>query len=180
MRRIKELDGIRGAAILFVLAYHYFSNGAGINNPIGRQFLKLFSIGWSGVDLFFVLSGFLIVGILLDAKSSNNYFSSFYIRRALRILPLYYLLLTLFLILPIFISNDGIFKLTFPFWSYLLFIQNLFMIKFDLGTSWLGVTWSLAIEEQFYLLLPILVWKLDKKRLVYIFTSHLTVYSKRA
>ena len=169
MKRIKELDGIRGAAILFVLAYHYFSNGAGINNPIGRQFLKLFSIGWSGVDLFFVLSGFLIVGILLDAKSSSNYFSSFYIRRALRILPLYYLLLTLFLILPIFISNDGIFKLTFPFWSYLLFIQNLFMIKFDLGASWLGVTWSLAIEEQFYLLLPILVWKLDKKRLVYIF-----------
>ena len=169
MKRIKELDGIRGIAMLLVLTYHYFYNGAVLDSSLAKQLLKPLSIGWSGVDLFFVLSGFLIVGILLDVKGSKNFFSTFYIRRALRILPLYYLLLALFVILPNFISNEELFKLKFPFWSYILFIQNFFMIKFDFGTSWLGVTWSLAIEEQFYLLLPFLVWKLDKIKLVYVF-----------
>lgn len=175
MKRIKELDGIRGIAILLVLAYHYLYNGALIDSLLAKQLVKVFSLGWSGVDLFFVLSGFLIVGILLDAKDSRNYFSTFYIRRALRILPLYYVLLGMFLILPNFISNEELFKITFPFWSYLFFAQNFFMIKFDLGTSWLGVTWSLAIEEQFYLLLPFLVWKLNKKRLIQVFLFLITL-----
>lgn len=169
MKRIKELDGIRGLAILLVLAYHYFYNGAVIESPLGNQLLKFLLGGWSGVDLFFVLSGFLIVGILIDTKGSSNYFSTFYIRRALRILPLYYLLLALFLILPHFVSNEELFKLSFPFWIYPLFAQNFFMINFDFGTSWLGVTWSLAIEEQFYLLLPLLVLKLNKRRLIHVF-----------
>lgn len=169
MKRIKELDGIRGIAIALVLIYHYIYNGAVLDSSLANQLLKLFSLGWTGVDLFFVLSGFLIVGVLLDAKNSSNYFSVFYIRRSLRILPLYYVLLILFLTLPKFISNEELFRHTLPFWSYLSFTQNFFMIKLDLGTSWLGVTWSLAIEEQFYLLLPFLVWKLDRKKLTQVF-----------
>ena len=175
MKRLKELDGIRGIAILLVLTYHYFFNGAVVDSQLANQFLKLLYLGWSGVDLFFVLSGFLIVGVLLDSKNSSNFFSVFYIRRALRILPLYYVLLASFLILPRFISNEDLFKHTLPFWSYLSFTQNLFMLKLDFGSSWLAVTWSLAVEEQFYLLLPLLVWKLDKKKLVYVFVSLIAI-----
>src|SRR5579863_2380246 len=82
--RISELDGLRGMAILLVVLYHYLSWTHGTRMP----WLKgIFAIGWSGVDLFFVLSGFLIGGILLDARESPNYFKTFYARRALRILP---------------------------------------------------------------------------------------------
>ncbi|MBK9780457.1 MAG: acyltransferase [Anaerolineales bacterium] len=77
MKRIKELDGIRGIAILLVLTYHYFFNGAVIDSQLVNQFLKLLHLGWSGVDLFFVLSGFLIVGVLLDSKIRATFFPSF-------------------------------------------------------------------------------------------------------
>src|SRR5918998_1037700 len=82
------LDGLRGIAILMVMFFHLAQM-----KPVSRIdpfFYKLTSYGWSGVDLFFVLSGFLITGILIDAKGTENYFLNFYSRRALRILPLYY------------------------------------------------------------------------------------------
>jgi peptidoglycan/LPS O-acetylase OafA/YrhL len=88
--RIPELDGLRGFAILQVISVHYFYN-PDANLPAGLHFLqRLFALGWTGVDLFFVLSGFLIGGILLDARDSPNYFKTFYIRRFFRIAPLYY------------------------------------------------------------------------------------------
>src|SRR4051812_49312605 len=82
------LDGVRGIAILLVMVFH-FTNMTPASN-IDSFFYRLTRYGWSGVDLFFVLSGFLITGILIDAKGTQNYFCNFYARRALRILPLYY------------------------------------------------------------------------------------------
>jgi peptidoglycan/LPS O-acetylase OafA/YrhL len=135
----------------------------------GGFLFEFLSLTWSGVDLFFVLSGFLIVGILLDAKGGEFYFSTFYIRRAFRILPLYIVVLVLFIILRGIISNDWLFLESLPLWSYFTFTQNFFMHQYGFGPNWLAVTWSLAVEEQFYLILPLLVWKLPKKQLVLLF-----------
>ncbi|MBV8571912.1 MAG: acyltransferase, partial [Acidobacteriaceae bacterium] len=87
--RIETLDGIRGIAILLVFAVHIQSMGlAPQTGTLSRWAAKAMSCGWSGVDLFFVLSGFLITGILLDTKNTGNRFRSFYSRRTLRIFPL--------------------------------------------------------------------------------------------
>src|SRR5689334_3132541 len=92
--RIPELDGIRGLAILLVLAWHYlFLRFAPTAPPSARPVWSVFALTWSGVDLFFVLSGFLIGGILLRCRDSPNYFKTFYIRRACRIVPAYFLVL---------------------------------------------------------------------------------------
>src|SRR6266699_3050090 len=89
--RIPELDGLRGAAILFVLIYHYAERQPSADPHIFRFYVEhLFLIGWSGVDLFFVLSGFLIGGILLDVRGYASYFKTFYTRRFFRIIPIYY------------------------------------------------------------------------------------------
>jgi Acyltransferase family len=99
MSRLRQLDGLRGCAIIFVLLWHYVV--CQLNAPPGT-FLHTakswLSFTWSGVDLFFVLSGFLITGILLDNANAANYFRTFYIRRACRILPVYMLLLLAFVI----------------------------------------------------------------------------------
>src|SRR5437879_1861555 len=88
-QKIPQLDGIRGVAILVVIIHN------------SGRFPRLFANGWMGVDLFFVLSGFLITGILLDTKESEGYFKNFYVRRCLRIWPLYYsLLLFMFVVVP--------------------------------------------------------------------------------
>jgi peptidoglycan/LPS O-acetylase OafA/YrhL len=86
--RVPALDGLRGVAILLVLLRHSFF-GLESQSSLLSAFLAAGRLTWSGVDLFFVLSGFLIGGILLDARKSPRYFSTFYIRRAYRILPLY-------------------------------------------------------------------------------------------
>jgi len=171
MKRIKELDGIRGIAIFLVLLWHYIAVQATseiTETPFG-SLIKFLALTWSGVDLFFVLSGFLIVGILLDTKGSTSYFSTFYIRRILRILPLYALMLALFLILPNYISNKWLFSQTLPIWSYFTFTQNFFMHGNWFGPNWLAITWSLSVEEQFYLVLPLMVWGLSRKKLTYVF-----------
>jgi len=151
--RIVELDGLRGLAILLVLVWHYIV-------PFFDSIPRALILTWSGVDLFFVLSGFLIGGILLDARHSPAYFSTFYARRVCRIFPLYFAWLGLgalgaTLAIP---ATAHVFKGSIPMWSYPLFLQNLFMADSQtFGSTWLGITWSLAIEEQFYLLLPLVV-----------------------
>ena len=103
--RIKQLDGLRGLAVLFVVAFHYINNQIS-NGLVDQQsattfqkiLLKATYFGWVGVDLFFVLSGFLIGSILLRNKKSINLFKTFYIRRFVRIIPIYYLLLLVFLL----------------------------------------------------------------------------------
>ena len=155
-RRIPELDGIRGLAIVSVLIWHY-GVGQIVSEPhsILNYALRMLGFTWSGVDLFFVLSGFLIGGILLDNKGSKDYFKIFYIRRICRIFPLYFLWLALFAAISygaayFVVANrlhqiDWLFQNSMPMWSYLTFTQNIAMaFKGDFGANWLGVTWSLA------------------------------------
>ena len=160
------MDGIRGLAILLVLVWHYFANH--VQPEPGTWLFALrfcANLTWSGVDLFFVLSGFLLGGILLDNHGSPNYFKAFYARRALRILPIYFLLVAGFVAASVWLQpglgNTGIDYLMgkpMPLWSYLSFTQNFAMAAArDFGASMLSVTWSLAIEEQFYLFLPLLL-----------------------
>jgi peptidoglycan/LPS O-acetylase OafA/YrhL len=163
--RIPQLDGLRGIAILLVISLHYLNDTA--NAPFGSvlyRFCSLFRLGWIGVDLFFVLSGFLIGAILLDAREARNYFRTFYARRLFRILPIYYLWITLFVLATLLlgnsvggvIPNDSSTLKAVPI--YYLFLQNYFGIAHgSLGWFWLAVTWSLGIEEQFYLVAPPLV-----------------------
>src|ERR1700688_845220 len=110
--RIPELDGLRGVAISLVVVFHsfYYSPPPG-HHPTGLirstfVFLeRFFAIGWTGVDLFFVLSGFLIGGILLDVRASPNYFKTFYLRRFFRIIPIYYLWIALYLVVSTVLGN---------------------------------------------------------------------------
>lgn len=175
--RVPEWDGIRGLAILLVVFYHYIY-GAMPENAGGAAGVirTVFPLSWSGVDLFFVLSGFLIGGILMNQYGSGNYFKTFYIRRVCRIVPLYFVWLILFLVLAHVVainSSEWVAKVFnfeiphFPRWGYFLFLQNFFMAKSGVfGSPWLSPTWSLAVEEQFYLLLPLLLWFLrPNKRL---------------
>jgi peptidoglycan/LPS O-acetylase OafA/YrhL len=153
-RKIPQLDAVRGIAILIVLLHNSLPKFPSL--PLQ----PLFSYGWMGVDLFFVLSGFLITGILVDAKQSEGYFKNFYIRRCLRILPLYYsVLLLMFAIVP-FLSpsaSDAVFARSSPWWAYPFFLQN-FLVHDSTGAAGpLGVTWSVAIEEQFYLVWAVVV-----------------------
>jgi peptidoglycan/LPS O-acetylase OafA/YrhL len=135
-RRIVSLDGLRGLAILMVMLFHF-----------GQ-----FRFGWTGVDLFFVLSGFLITGILLDTRDAQNYFGAFYMRRLLRIAPLYY-----FSLLVIFFAfrPEGL-----PW--YALYAQNWLSLSIPEATHF----WSLAVEEQFYLVWPCVVYMCGAERVV--------------
>lgn len=160
-RRIAELDGLRGVAILLVLSWHFIGMLAAPNQGAIQYVAWRFLIfGQSGVDLFFVLSGFLIVGILIDNKNSSNYFRTFYARRMLRILPPYAILVTGFWLCVM--ATDGrlayYFDRELPLWSLLTFTQNWVMVSLNsLGSISIGGTWSLAIEEQFYLVAPALI-----------------------
>jgi peptidoglycan/LPS O-acetylase OafA/YrhL len=166
--RIPELDGLRGVAILLVVAWHYLP---GIVSDGPPRVLALANsairFAWSGVDLFFVLSGFLIGGVLLDHRESRNYFGTFYFRRAYRILPVYAATIVAFLAFSHsrrFHPVSWLFDQPMPMWSYLTFTQNYAMAKAgSFGAIWLGMTWSLAIEEQFYAVLPLIVWVVPRR-----------------
>lgn len=172
MRRIPQLDGLRGIAIGIVVLHHYiYQFRPPMPDTLSAILFPITEVGWSGVDLFFVLSGFLIGGILVDAKESENYFSTFYIRRAFRILPLY-LVLVFVGILLVTLGSHGVQAvkgLSFhpATWVYYLtFTQNFYFASHPDTISYLQVTWSLAVEEQFYLTLPLLVRKLSKDKLL--------------
>jgi peptidoglycan/LPS O-acetylase OafA/YrhL len=159
--RIPELDGLRGLAILSVLFWHYGSYYEPAPGSIGASLTPLLRLGWSGVDLFFVLSGFLIGGILIANRTASNYWRVFYLRRACRIFPLYFAVLAAFALATVMIGpqpSNWLLKQEPPFWNYLLFLQNFGMAWYNsFGSDFLGPTWSLAVEEQFYLVLPFVV-----------------------
>jgi peptidoglycan/LPS O-acetylase OafA/YrhL len=140
---IPELQGLRGVAVLAVLFYHCHPRLEGT----WIHYASLW--GWAGVNLFFVLSGFLITSILLEARGKPHYFRNFYGRRALRIWPVYFLvLIVVYLNAPWFIGPtvwDAV--KTAPWLAYIFFLQNLFHIAIPPA---IGPTWSLAIEEQYY------------------------------
>lgn len=168
LEHIKSLDGLRSIAIILVIVWHYFNNQINPNLFGGfMSHMKLLTFWtWSGVDLFFVLSGFLIGRILINHRSSPRYFQTFYMRRVFRIFPAYYFILLAFVMMIYFQLDDVLPWLTsapLPLYSYFLYIQNFFMINEGFGAHWLGITWSLAIEEQFYLLLPLLIYSISPK-----------------
>jgi len=155
------IDGLRGLAVILVLIYHNFF------------YLKITWYGQFGVDLFFAISGFLITEILLKSISSEKYFTSFYGRRLMRIFPIYYLCLALiFFILPDQLLLDATLKTSkadqWWFWTYL---QNWFYAIHGVlvGTAPITHFWTLAVEEQFYLLWPPIIFLVrDLKKLLVI------------
>ncbi len=167
--RIPALDGLRGVAILLVLLYHaVFQFQAG--SPFLASLLVAGRLTWSGVDLFFVLSGFLIGGILLDVRESPRYFSTFYIRRAYRILPLYGVVLALFSLRFVHQAAGPLGNFSpsaVPWIAYVTFTQNIWMgVLGTFGAGAMAATWSLAVEEQFYLTIPIVIKKIARSYLV--------------
>lgn len=142
---IPELQGLRGLAVLAVVVYHCHPRLEGT----WIHYASLW--GWAGVNLFFVLSGFLITSILLEGRTKPHYFRNFYARRALRIWPVYLLLLAIvYLEAPWFIGPTILQAIkTAPWLAYIFFVQNLFHLSIPPA---LGPTWSLAIEEQYYFL----------------------------
>jgi peptidoglycan/LPS O-acetylase OafA/YrhL len=172
--RVAELDGLRGFAILSVVLMHYFYNpDPHLKGPI-HEIQRIFALGWSGVDLFFVLSGFLIGGILLEYRNSPCYFKPFYLRRIFRIFPIYYLWILLFIVLIHFggpllrthTHSGQLPELNFSIYRHFLFLQNLWDVDYiTLAIWWFSTTWSLAVEEQFYLVAPLLVRYLPQRLL---------------
>jgi peptidoglycan/LPS O-acetylase OafA/YrhL len=165
-KHIPALDGVRGLAILMVIAFHsrvVFSSTTEIPYFVHR----LMALGWAGVDLFFVLSGFLITGILLDSRDSPDYFQKFYLRRVLRIFPLYFAYLFFVLVVLRFAwlwhSGRDLWAGTNAWW-YVSYLSNW---KSDHGFDdlYLGHVWSLSIEEQFYLVWPAIVWAFPRDKL---------------
>jgi peptidoglycan/LPS O-acetylase OafA/YrhL len=169
---IPALDAVRGAAILLVLICHYTLPLADyFETPPGRAFYSLLNATRHGVDLFFVLSGFLITGILLASREEVGYFRNFIARRTLRIFPLYYAVLMLVLVIaPRFVpfSASDIEELEHNQWSLWTYTSNLLMFhtrSWQFQWTWFDLShfWSLAIEEQFYLAWPLIVLMLPPK-----------------
>ena len=168
LTHIPELDGIRGIAILMVIVYHAAQFAP--HNTVETALIWAVDFAWSGVDLFFVLSGFLITGILLDTTDSPQYFSSFYGRRALRIFPLYYAILLLYFHVAVPLAHAAGYwpEITSQgegwFWVYLTNWQA------AVGHEYKNIShfWSLAVEEQFYLVWPAVVYVVPRTRLRWI------------
>ena len=151
------LDGVRGLAILLVILFH--SSYIPRLHWIDKLWHGISYSGWFGVDLFFVLSGFLITEILIREKNSEGFFINFYARRFLRIFPLYYLFLVLsFFVLPQPVQSG------FAYW---IFLSNIIIGRLGFYQSpVLDVTWSLSVEEQFYLIWPFLILMFEAKKMV--------------
>jgi peptidoglycan/LPS O-acetylase OafA/YrhL len=174
-RRIPQLDGLRGLAIALVLIFHYVGFAVDYGGPsFLRWVFRATSLGWSGVDLFFVLSGFLIGGILLDARESPNYFRVFYRRRVCRIFPLYFAFLAVILVVGHFARPplQAMFQPVIPWPALVAFCQNFWMARHNiLGAVVVSPTWSLAVEEQFYLTLPAVISFVRPARLIWVLSG---------
>jgi peptidoglycan/LPS O-acetylase OafA/YrhL len=150
------------------MLFHY-STELDRNHPLQRLLSSFCGYGWTGVDLFFVLSGFLITGILVDSRMADNYFSSFYARRVLRIFPAFYFsLIVFFVILPAF-DHDIVRLLPMrEKWLYVFYAQNWVGIFHYPSQGLLIPCWSLAVEEQFYLIWPVVVARFSGRKLLWV------------
>lgn len=151
-KHIQALDGLRGLAILLVILFHTFH----------------FLFGWCGVDLFFVLSGFLITGTLIDSKENPHYFLNFWIKRVLRIFPVYYLILAIIIIPKIYFKINTVSYTSWTYWFYLQNWQYVVNGVFPDGKATLNHFWSLAIEEQFYFIFPFIVKNVKNKTMPFL------------
>lgn len=166
---IPALDGVRGLAFLMVFLLHT------VTLPAGRNYsflANLLGLGRFGVDLFFCLSGFLITGILYSTKTDRHYFKNFYIRRSLRIAPLYYLYLAAFslLVVHLHLVNLGSYSPRDATqalgWAWFYGLNLLVALRGGWVISSLNHFWSLAVEEHFYLVWPFLVYRANRRNLI--------------
>jgi peptidoglycan/LPS O-acetylase OafA/YrhL len=166
--RIPEIDGARGLAALAVVVAHYFGEV--------KHGLPGLTVGWMGVNLFFVLSGFLIGSIILERKDCPNFFWVFYIRRTLRIFPIYFMTMAVTLGFVWLHGPTSWAGEPLPAFSYFTFTQNFVMaLRGDYGTHWLLPTWTLAVEEQFYLTIPLIITVLPTRWLLPAILGGITV-----
>jgi peptidoglycan/LPS O-acetylase OafA/YrhL len=164
-QHMPSLDGLRGVAILLVLVHH-FSASMNAEFSVNQRFAAWAELGWTGVDLFFVLSGFLITGILYDSRHKPNFFKNFYARRALRIFPLYYTALVLVILMTPLLVRLELQGTANPAWIS-IYATN-FVISWK-GAGAFGVLdhfWSLAVEEHFYFVWPAVVFFLSRKKVM--------------
>ncbi len=153
MRYMSQLDGLRALAVSLVLLSHFWTYPAGY--PLLNH---LASAGWVGVDLFFVLSGYLITRILVESRDNPRYFRDFYARRSLRIFPPYFALLAVVLIaLPRVSHSQALDTVRGDAWMYMLYLANVAIASGGWALFATDITWSLSVEEQFYLVWPALV-----------------------
>jgi peptidoglycan/LPS O-acetylase OafA/YrhL len=174
--RIPQLDGLRGIAILLVMIFHFiwlpdfFGAHYKLNGPIEVWLKNLLYSGWIGVDLFFVLSGFLITGILCDCRGDQHYFRNFYLRRTLRIFPLFYLFMAAWIGIVWWLpalengNREG------HTWWILTYTANYLISSagWNSAPTALAHFWTLAIEEQFYLVWPLAVFFLSRRQALFL------------
>jgi peptidoglycan/LPS O-acetylase OafA/YrhL len=160
------LDGVRGLAILMVLLLHFVSNTIP-TNQIERAIVFVTGYGAYGVDLFFILSGFLITGILYDGRNQRHYFRNFFMRRFLRIFPLYYGVLALLFIvvplIPLFQGTTLDYLLERQAWAWLYAVNFHVAMHGEWSLSYINHFWSLAVEEHFYLFWPLVILLLARR-----------------
>jgi peptidoglycan/LPS O-acetylase OafA/YrhL len=168
LKYYKNLDSLRAFAAIGVIIAHYFDQNRIDESSI---FFKICQLGNTGVSLFFVLSGFVITRILINSVNSQTYFSSFYIRRTLRIFPLYYFALMSYYLFPFLTSHSNVlFDFTKEKFYYFVYLQN-FARTFNWASSGPQHFWSLAVEEHFYLIWPAIIFftiKRNESTLLYI------------
>lgn len=170
--RFTELDGLRGLSALMVVAYHYLS-GPAVYSATAFRMREIIYVSPLTVDMFFILSGFLVGGILLNTRNSPNYYKTFYLRRLYRVIPIYYLWIAVFVGIAICVPALRASLLPRNFNAvgfvagFLFFVQNFpgFPV-WNTMAHWLSTSWTLAIEEHFYLLTPICLHRLDRRKML--------------
>src|SRR4030095_15269756 len=188
LKRLAVIDGLRALAILMVLGFHLWGllpglSGGKATAQLDAYLARLFGVGWAGVDLLFVVSGFLLTGNLYDARGSPTYFRSFYARRFLRVFPLYYVFLAVLLfIVPWFSSLasslqiNALRKVQLYYWTYTVnFAGSLRATSNGIPLAYTHI-WSLCVEEQFYLVWPaIVLYAGDRRRLMRLFLGLMAI-----
>ena len=167
-RHVPELDGVRGLAIVLVMALHFVNNQIVPTSMLERIAVKASNYGLWGVDLFFVLSGFLITGILADDRGRPGYFTNFFARRSLRIFPLYYgVLLILTVLVPAWALaaiDPELLDVRERSWWLWLYLTNVYLApQATFSIPYVSHFWSLAVEEHFYLVWPVVIWWLSNQ-----------------